>query len=972
MATTDEGARKVNVGDLRGLIIDSDELAKGTKVFDDKGLQSLARHKNKVYAEAKGSGPSPYRVSLVFSESSSTIKGHCTCMAARSRPFCKHAAALLVAWSRAPESFVASDKPLEGMPGEPKKKAVKKGDADTGAQRRDGIEQVSTLVRELGVAGIGSGGGVDQLEAIQRIGEALRENKLRRLGARTLDLAVMIKGAAAKKSPVPATAYTELLTDLRLTARKLEKHLAGEPIEDRHVEELIGKTWTKPDRKPVTGLDLIEYAYLIRPTSDGFKIYESRFVDLATGTHYSEKQIDPPPPAPRREPKAVRAGAILAGASGTTFPTFAPLRLSFTDLGDSKSIDDEALGRLLTHALPDVGAALTALQEHRKDVFAPELLPVTVRIDTLFARGDRLQAVDPTGNALHLPPDPQLEDRLGTALHEGRLEALIGDVGLDAALPTLWPMAMVLRTPLGLELRSLIDANTPAIKATGLDPDERGWVTAARAAGASEAAITLGEVREELAFAFVLGLAGLGARTTDPLSSRLRDLGLERPAALLDSLPQKAEPADRIDDFIRIFQVIGVVLMRLAGATQVDRAALVHVPTYESVFVAQPAAWIDPERVEKLRGEGKINRYEAAVHYAHHYEGLPAEELAERIYPIWANGSAQPYVVRALVGKGELAIAAAKKALGSARGRIAKLTAIRVLQAVAMPGSTDAPVAPLASSPDAAAALEVLRERAMNEPDVGLRASAADARDAVELRRGFGDVVRARRGKDGRRVEELCQAVVIAPQKEVRIAAIHQLTSLGAVGAIPALRQAFLCDAARGVREEAALALGLLGDVEMADRFVDMLRRRGKNEVEAKLGAYALGNLGDVRGLHELLAAYAEGYQPKIIAESLRALGPVALDPLLALIEAQPEIAQRKAALSVLAELPERDLTAALVARVQANASDPRLIDRAMLYLKLAGVNLDSRRVVAEAILAVLPPTDDAKALGKAAKKAAS
>jgi hypothetical protein len=969
MATSESEARKVNVSDLRGLIIDSDELAKGTKVFDEKGLQNLARHQNKIYAEAKGSDASPYRVALTFSETSSAIKGNCTCFAARTRPFCKHAAALLVAWSRAPESFVVSDKPLAGMPGEPKRKAVKKGDGDPAALRREGIEQVSTLVRELGVAGVGAGG---ELEAIQRIGEALRENKLRRLGARTLDLAVLLKSTAARKVPVPATVYTDLVADLRLTARKLEKHLAGEPIEDRHVEELIGKTWTKADRKPVTGLDLVEYAYLIRRTSDGFKIYESRFVDLATGTHYSEKQIDPPPPAPSREPKAMRGGAVLAGASGTTFPTFSPLRLQFTDLGDAKSVDHEALTRLVEHALPDVGAALTALQEHRRDVFAPDLLPVTVRIDTLFARGDRLQAVDATGNALHLPPDPPLEDRLGTALHEGRLVALLGDVGLDAALPTLWPMALVLHGPLGLELRPLVEATAPPILASGVDPDGRGWVAAARAAGVSEAAITLGEVREELAYAFVLGLAGLGSRTTDPLASRLRDLGLDRPAALLESLPAKVEPADRIDDFIRIFQVLGIALMRLAGAAPVDRSALANVPTYESVFVAQPSAWIDPERVEKLRSEGKINRYEAAVHYAHHYEALSAEELAERIYPVWANGSAQPYVVRAFAGQGASAIAAAQKALASGRGRVAKITAIRVLQAVATPEPSVTPVVPLASSPHAAAALDILRDLAMNEPDVGLRARAADARDAVELQRGFADVVRQRRAKEGRRVEELSQAVLVAPQKEVRIAAINQLTSLGAVGAIPALRQAFLSDAARGVREQAALALGLLGDVEMADRFVDMLRRRGTNEVEAKLGAYALGNLGDVRGLHELLAAYAEGYQPKIIADSIRALGPVALDPLIDLIEEHPEIAQKKAALGVLEQLPERDLTAALVARVQARKGAVRFLELGLLYLKLAGVNLDSRRSVAEAILSFLPPTDDAKALGKAAKKAAT
>ena len=29
-------------------------------------------------------------------------------------------------------------------------------------------------------------------------------------------------------------------------------------LDDRHVEELIGKTWTKKDRAPVAGLDLLE------------------------------------------------------------------------------------------------------------------------------------------------------------------------------------------------------------------------------------------------------------------------------------------------------------------------------------------------------------------------------------------------------------------------------------------------------------------------------------------------------------------------------------------------------------------------------------------------------------------------------------------------------------------------------------------------------------------------------------------
>jgi hypothetical protein len=45
-----------------------------------------------------------------------------------------------------------------------------------------------------------------------------------------------------------------------------------------------------------------------------------------------------------------------------------------------------AIERLAGVALPSVGAALTAFQERRKDVFAPSRLPTAVRIDVVLAR----------------------------------------------------------------------------------------------------------------------------------------------------------------------------------------------------------------------------------------------------------------------------------------------------------------------------------------------------------------------------------------------------------------------------------------------------------------------------------------------------------------------------------------------------------------------------------------------------------
>src|SRR6185503_12301397 len=196
MATTGAELRKVSVGELRGIIVDSDELTKGTEIFDRKGLSNLARYGNKIYCEAKGSETAPYRVTITFGDAATDVKARCTCQAARSRPFCKHAAALVVAWARAPEAFVVSEvKPSGGDP--TKKKTVKQGSVQKGDLMKQGVAQVSTLVRELGVAGVAAASG-DHLEPIKKLADALRENKLRRLSARTLDLCGLLEGSAAR------------------------------------------------------------------------------------------------------------------------------------------------------------------------------------------------------------------------------------------------------------------------------------------------------------------------------------------------------------------------------------------------------------------------------------------------------------------------------------------------------------------------------------------------------------------------------------------------------------------------------------------------------------------------------------------------------------------------------------------------------------------------------------------------------
>src|SRR5208337_4078158 len=140
-AKAETSVKPIGVGELRGVVVDTDELQKGTRIFDDKGLMNLARHGNKL-----------------FCDGALDVSAKCTCPAARSRSFCKHAAALLVAWARAPEAFVVSDAPPAGAPGEATKKTVKRGAAAASDLMRQGVEQIATLVRDLGVAGVAAMG----------------------------------------------------------------------------------------------------------------------------------------------------------------------------------------------------------------------------------------------------------------------------------------------------------------------------------------------------------------------------------------------------------------------------------------------------------------------------------------------------------------------------------------------------------------------------------------------------------------------------------------------------------------------------------------------------------------------------------------------------------------------------------------------------------------------------------------------
>ncbi len=920
---------------LKLVVSDPQELAKGMAIADKGGIRHLARYGNKLFADADGSGAAPYKAQIVHDEKG--YRGRCSCMAARSRPFCKHAAALLVAWARDPAGFAISEAPLTAPPatgGESKRAKPKTGKVDAQALMRQGIDQTLSLVRELALSGI-STLGAERVAQIRALAETLRAERLRRLSASLLELAQLLDVAVADFGMLDSEAYADALIDISLTARRIARHLDGaEALKPEYVETLIGKTWTKKDRSDAGSLDLIEYAFIHSVTADDYVIRESRLVDLASGSHYSEKQILPAFLAKRSTPKRSYAGFVLRGAGGGRYPGFAPIRL---DLANEGEFDEPRAGdyaRLLASALPGVGAALSALLEARKDVFGADSVPVAIRLDSLYAEGERLFALDANGESLLIAGGDAAVTAVTQALAMAELRCVLGDMLLVGAMPCLNPLALLVRRAGRDDLLPL-----PAPDATALLRQRKRsagrrerWIDSARELGMGAAALTLGEAREELADILAEGLSALVPRRVDGLVARLQSLSLVKPAALLAEVAQRADPGEKLDDAIRLLQVLGIGLTRLASNKKVERSALARSPLHPAIEVLPPTVDLDAAGLIAELGAGRLQGHSRAIAIDRALASFDAETLAQMAPILFADGSVCGLVARRYAAHPELAIGLARQVLLATavrerrwtveaafadHARIAKLSAICVLQALATPP-----------------ALDLLRQyRDQRRPDPALKAMASwvlDPDRAPGVHQEFLDGLHA-------------------GSRDERIRALQKIGENGAIAAIHAVRLLAVSDPSVPVRHCAWATLALLLDVGIVPMLIAQLRERHNDDDAGREAAHALGLLGDSRAIGPLLDAFADGFKPAILADSLRAIGAPVLPALIARIDAQPEIAERKAAQEIAIGVGIEATRDCLAARLQ-HAPIAELAAMAQRYLKLAGGNAQLKLWLADAI----------------------
>jgi HEAT repeat protein len=710
-----------------------------------------------------------------------------------------------------------------------------------------------------------------------------------------------------------------LLADMLLTAGRLRRHLAGQPLDDRYVEELIGKTWRKKERPPIAGLELCEYAYTQRITSDDYEIRESRFIDLGSGEHYSEKQILPRFLARRTRAKRSHRGLILRGAAGTLYPGFAPRRLELTS-GTPAALGDAELARLVACASPDVAAAVDRFRQHRRDPFAPDRLPLALRAHGLLASGRRLQVFDATGAALYLPADQELSEELAHLLARAPLLALIGEVYAEVILPTLVPLAAVVRGPNTLELWPL----PPAAANLGAPGS---WADVARSAGLSRVAISLGEVREELAQAFVAGVAGFGPRAAEPLAVRLADLGLSQAPGLLERIAASADPSDRVPEFVKLFHLLELAMLHVAGAATVAREQLRSVPGWHGVFAPCPATTRPPAELWELLRQQQMSELEAALHLSFYIDKLTNDELCDDL-ALWASAGAAPHIAAALAARGGgaarggVARALELSERGSAVGRTAVLTSLAVLEALAP------------SDPAVASSLLSAAQSARTQPDgSALAGLIVDALARLQPRGDAAHLVALQADLLRKELPDGLAALAGSADKDERVAAAYLLGACGARAAIPGLRAAFRRDPSRDVRDRAALSLAQLGDGALTIPLLAALE--GGDDRAARVAVHALGWLADARALPALLAAAARGFKPVLLTAAIGRAPALVLEPLLDLFAAEPGLARRKGLVSAAAGQDPARVATALLRRIEAAPLGP-LAECAPAYLTVA------------------------------------
>ncbi len=323
-----------------------------------------------------------------------------------------------------------------------------------------------------------------------------------------------------------------------------------------------------------------------------------------------------------------------------------------------------------------------------------------------------------------------------------------------------------------------------------------------------------------LAGALVDGLAAFGHRVADPLAVRLRELGLEAQAKLLDGLVAHTDPFDRVDDFVRLYQVLSTALLRLAvRRCPIDRRRRSRrVPTYESCLRGAGAD-------EALVPAGEIAAAGRAPPARSTATRRPSSRLRVSTLRCSADGVDLGARRRAL-GRRDRGAVRGPRARGATRRARGRGPLARRDWRADVEGDGGLSATTIASD-DARAMLGRVTRSGMTRPATSARRPRDRSRSPAGTRR------RSPRGATtAPPFVALPVDFELANSADERASVIREILAAGDLRAVPIFRRIAAADPSRGVREEATAALAILADPELVDTMLQCaLAERGDKDL---------------------------------------------------------------------------------------------------------------------------------------------
>jgi len=374
--------RTLSIDDVERLV-EPGYFERGVGYCDRGRVTETGRWRDRLVAEVLERDGDGHRVFLDVGE---RVRATCSCRSIRRTPFCTHAAAVLVAWSRDPRTF----RRLSRNPERPAPAPVRSEDPEAVASLR-------RMLEEIGEAGL-SHLGEERVAALRRLWGGLRTSGFRRLAGRVAEF-------AARPTP-------EALVDLVFAARGAQRASSEDP---RHFGELR----STPPGKPIRELRLLQIHFGENHTADGFRVQSSHFFDLTSGEIFVETLLHP-----RRrtwDRKRSYADLDLHVREGRVHPGFSPRRLKLID------VVERPLGPEGYSGVVKASTSVTALRdrygEWRREPLAPRSMEALVRTSGYLVRGGRLFLVDESGDLLPIECEGIPVRRIVRALAPGALHA---------------------------------------------------------------------------------------------------------------------------------------------------------------------------------------------------------------------------------------------------------------------------------------------------------------------------------------------------------------------------------------------------------------------------------------------------------------------------------------------------------------------------------------------------------------------